>query len=369
MTSFLANLWTRSNQPAVAVARGRLQHLSIKLPPLKRKPLAAALRLQLISFMPPGVNYAFVYQPQEQGEVQVWAWSLQPDDTAAGLRRQWPEPLLEAGGEGLRLVARGSGAEAQHWHAGRLRQTRWWQQAPHEQDWERFVRAAGEDPEQHPQPKAQRLDRLDQPDARWLRGDSLPTPDPWAGWRWQTAGLITGAVLALALGAHLQTRQQLAHDRTLAAQLRTERETALTQRAHYQALRVDYEALSALAPKVSQLELLDKVVSSGILTPVSAPARPENQAVTATPGAVSAPPPGYTPPAPVPTTLAEWDYRNGQLKLSLDIPEGELAMLDTTRRIEKLPAFSDIRIGLESSNTSLSLNMRVVDATSTGAPR
>ena len=327
--------------------------------------MLAALRLQLLPFVPPSSVYAFACRPLGNGEVQVWVWRLGQDTQPADVRNQWPEPLLEEPGVGLRLVKRGSGAEAQCWRDGRLYQSRWWPRLPSEQDWERFVRAAGEDPDRHPLPATVRPARLARPELGWLRADTLPAADPWAGWRWQTATLSIGALIAFAMGAHWQTRQQLLHDQALAAQLRDKRQTALTERAHYQAVRADYEALSALSPKVSQLELLDKVISSGVLNP--APARVDQQAqdsatraaTTATPG-ISALPPGYVAPTPPSPTLAEWDYRNGQLKFSLDIPEGELAMLDTTRRIERLPIFKDLRIGLESSNTSLTLSMRVL---------
>lgn len=374
MTPSLVDLLTRSRQPVKAVERAQLQLVTIKLPPLKRKALLAALRLQLLPFMPANAAYAFVCRPLKDGEVQVWAWALDEDAQSAEVRNQWPEPLLEEAGTGLRLIQRGSGAEAQCWHNGTLHQSRWWPRPPSAQDWERFVRAAGEDPDRHPLAATVRPAKLAKPDLDWWRDDTLPTADPWANWRWQAALLGLGAVFAFAVGVHLQTRQQLEHDRSLAAQLRNQRQTALTERARYQALRADYEALSALSPKVSQLELLDKVIGSGVLNPAPTRSDPQVQGGSnAPPGSaaaagISAPPPGYVAPAPTPPILAEWDYRNGQLKLSLDIPEGELAMLDTTRRIEKLPAFGDVRIGLESNNTSLSLSMRVLDA-GTGAAR
>jgi hypothetical protein len=173
--------------------------------------------------------------------------------------------------------------------------------------------------------------------------------------------LLLGSVAAFGAGAHLQTVSQLREDQALLSRLSSEREQALGQRSRYLALKTDFEAMRALAPSSSQLELLDKVVASGILSALPAAPSPAPGASTAVGvanaiAAPAAPAAELPPPAP---SLAEWDYRNNQLKLTLDVPEGQLVMLDITRRIERLQGFNDVRIGLDSSNTSIILNMRV----------
>lgn len=349
-----------SRPSLVPIERSELRHVTLKLPPLKGRALQSAMRLQLLPYAPAGARLAFVYREQGDGQIQAWLWQPAADVQAGELRQHWPQPLLEQAGQGLRLLARGAGSEAQYWADGELRLTRWWPASPAAQDWALFVRAAGLQPDEHPVPPRSAPVQLGIAPQQWLRGDNLPAPDPWAGWRWQAAGLLLGGLIAFGVGAHLQTLHQLREDQALLKQLRSEREQALGQRSRYLALRDDFDALRALAPGNSQLELLDKVVASGILAaPPGLPPAPAASAAAPTPGAITAPPPNAAVAVPMAPSLAEWDYRNSQLKLTLDIPEGQLVMLDITRRIERLQGFSDVRIGLDSSNTSLILNMRV----------
>lgn len=345
----------------VPIERSELRHVTLKLPPLKGRALQAAMRLQLLPYAPAGARLAFVYREQDDGQLQAWLWQPGPDVQARELRQHWPQPLLEQAGQGPRLLARGTGSEAQHWVDGELRLSRWWPGLPSEQDWALFVRAAGLQPDDHPRPQRSAPVALGLPPRHWLRGDNLPAPDAWAGWRWQAVALLLGALVAFGVGAHLQTLRQLRDDQALLTQLRSEREQALGQRSRYLALRDDFEALRELAPRNSQLELLDKVVSSGILAAPPALPTPAASAAAANPtnNAITAPPPNASVTTPSAPSLAEWDYRNSQLKLALDIPEGQLVMLDITRRIERLQGFSEVRIGLDSTNTSLILNMRV----------
>lgn len=368
MSLVISDLWPRSRQPAEPVARAQLQLLRLKLPSLSAAQRVAAVRLQLGSFFPAG-HFAFACRETTPGEVQTWAWAVATQTPTAQWRRQWPETLLESASDGLYLVQRQPGYEAQHWHGGRLQLSQWWAQAPTAQEWSRFVRAAGEDADGHPMPAAIRHVRLATPAQPWLRGDNLPRPDPWQGWHWQLAALVVAMTLCAAFGAHWQTRTQLAQDKLLLAQLRKQRETALAERARFEQLRNDHEALLSLAPKLAQLDLLDRVISSGVLAvPVTQAALaaqtvPTGTAAQAIGNAITAQAPNAPPPPPPPTpSLAEWDYRNAQLKLTLDIPEGDIAMLDTTRRIEELANISGLKIGLESSSNSLTLSMRVDDA-------
>jgi hypothetical protein len=372
----------RRRSPRTAVPRAELRFVTLKLPPLKGAALRSAVRLQLLPYATPGRAQAYAYLPGPQGQVSVWLWSPAPELQPGVLRQLWPQPLLEAPGDGLRLVQRPSACEAQHWVDGQLRQTRLWPGAPSPQDWSLFVRACGLDPETHPAPRAT-VPTPAMPDSRWLRDDTLPEPAPLVGWRWQLGGLLLGAAIAFGIGAHFQTTRQIQHYRTLLTQLSSAREAALTQHSRYLDQRADFDALFALAPKVSQLQLLDKVVHSGVLNPPAAvPAKAGASSPPTGPGSVVKPAPltgpaigpasraptitatsaSTQPPAPMAPSLGEWDYRNGRLKLSLDIPDGDLTMLDITRRIEKLPVFQDVRIGLDSGNNSLALDLRVVGA-------
>jgi len=363
----ISDLWPSKRQPAEPVARARLQALRLKLPGLKRAQQLAAVRLQLLSFYPTG-HFAFAWREFAPGDVSVWAWALEStEDTPRRQGHQWPETLLETDGNGLHLLQRQPGFEGQHWADGQLQSSQWWPHLPSEAEWARFARATGHDADEQPRPTPRQRTQQAMPPRQWLRGDNLPKPDPWQGWRWQAALLVLGIAISAALGVHLQTRSQLQHDKQLLAELRKQRETALSQRAKYEQLREDHEALLSLAPKLTQLELLDRVIGSGVLAvPVTQAGLMSQAAATpAAPGpgnVITAPAPGVVPPEVPTPVLAEWDFRNAQLKMTLDIPEGDIAMLDTTRRIEQLANISGLKIGLESSNNSLTLSMQVDDA-------
>lgn len=370
MSFVISDLWTRTQATDEVIPRQRLHLLRFKLPPMAAAQQASALRLQLSSFFP-GKHFAYVFSTAAEGLVLCWAWEVDPALPARQVTKQWPEPLKEPAADGLRLVRRQAGFEAQSCADGQVQLSRWWPKIPDELDWTRFVRAAGQDCEQHPLPQPVSLRAEVALPKGWRSGNNLPKPDPWKGWHWQVMALALAMTVSGIAGLHWQSREQLKLDKQLLSELRSQREAMLNERAKYETLRQDHEALRALAPKLSQLELLDRVIGSGVLaTPIYpdtghlAAAAP---VLSAAPGAlsgnaISAQAPG-TPPAPPPPTpmLAEWDYRNSQLKLTLDIPEGEIAMLDTTRRIERLANFSGLKIGLETSNSSLVLTMKVGD--------
>lgn len=356
ITSLLDHLLRRA--AVAAVARGDLRFVATQLPPLKGKALLNAVALQLTPLFTASKRHAFVYKTFPDGHLQAWLWPLVEGTSSAQLKQTWPEPLLEEPGDGLRLLRRQRGFEAQHWRDGKLQQSRWWPREPMASDWVLFVRSSGLDPDAHHLPAAESAASTGKPPSGWLRGDTLQATNAGAGWRWQAAALVLGCVVAAGVGMHVQTLQQLREDQALLDELRKNREAALSQRSRYQTLRADYDALSALAPSTSQLDLLNRFIATGVLqgVPQAAPAAAEASA----PNSVAALPPSSPllapPPAP---SLAEWDYRNEQLKLSMDIPEGQLVMLDITRRIEKLPGFTDVRIGLESTNTNLAMTLRI----------
>jgi hypothetical protein len=97
---------------------------------------------------------------------------------------------------------------------------------------------------------------------------------------------------------------------------------------------------------------LDRVVGSGIFS---------NKPVASKVAAAAAPAPAAGPfvATTVGAQLVEWDYRNGQLKLTLELANAELTMLDITRRLERVPGLGPLRIGQDGGGNLLTLSAAV----------
>jgi hypothetical protein len=349
------------------VPRQRLVFVRLPMPGLARRQLTDAMRLQLTQYLPAG-SFGFIFKQQADSHVLAWAWTLEEGAASPQRGGSWPESAAdETPADGLQLLRRSAGFEAQQWLRGELRHSRWFAATPDAEDWQRFVRGCGADPQAHPLPEAA-VARASQAAARnWTASDNLPAADPWVGWRWQAVLLALGAVFSAGVGVHLQTREQLRMDTERLAALRNGRETALQARARYEQTAAELETLRALTPKLSQLELLDRVTDSGIFTPSAAAAATAAAAKSAAPAAApTGLPAGFPGGAAATATeapraqLVEWDFRNDQLKLTLELPERDLTLLDITRRVEKVPGLGALRVGQDSTGNTLSLSAPLI---------
>lgn len=372
----LAALW-RPKPGSALVPRRVLTFVRLPMPALGRGQWLDAVRLQLTQYMPAG-PFGFICRMQAGGTLVAWAWAI---DASAGSPRRsasWAESALDEPAQGLRLVKRSSGFEAQQWSGGELQHSRWFESLPSADDWQRFARGCGIDPQEHPLPAPTIAHTLQHAGRGWLAGDNLPAADPWQGWRWQAAVLLFGAIAAAAAGVHLQARQQLRIDTERLAALRSGREAALQARARYELASSELGALRALAPRLSQLELLDRVTASGIFAPLRSPdaassVKPLEKTSAKPPSSL---PPGVpattTAPEPAATRLLDWDYRNGLLKMTLELPERDVTLLEITRRLENVPGLGALRVGQDSAGNTLTLSASIAElapAARNDAPR
>lgn len=344
------------------MTREQLSLVRLTLPELPKRKLVDALRLQLLQFYPTGF-FAFAFRRESSGQVAIWAWKLpaaaeEPERTSAN---SWPAPLLELPGNGFRLLLRAEGVEAQNWLNSELQASQWFAQPPSVNEWQRFVRGCGADVDLHPLPAPTTPQTLPTIAKGWKRADNLPRPDPWKGWHWQVGVLVTVTLLCAAIGAHLQMRAQLEADREALAALRKQRAASLEARTGFERARSELDAIQALAPQLSQLELLDRVLGSGVLTVAGSLPQGSAPVPSGTLGAnsVVAQSQDATTRAAPTALFAEWEFRNHQLKLTLEIPEGDIAMLDITRRMEAIPGLSALKVGQDTGANSLALSMRV----------
>lgn len=349
------------------VPRQVLTFVRLAMPQLGRGRLLDAARLQLTQYMPAG-PFGFVCRAQTHGYVVAWAWVI--DGSAGSPRRNgsWPESAADEPAQGLRLIRRSPGFEAQQWAGGELLHSRWFATLPDDAEWQRFARGCGVDPQSHPLPAPEAAQQLRRLSRAWLAGDNLPAADPWQGWHWQAALLLLGVIASAALGLHLQAREQLRIDTLRLKALRSSREASLQARMRFEQASTELGALSALAPKLSQLELLDRVVASGIFAPIK---RTEStKAAAAAPNLVPSMPPGVGAPEIALTRLLDWDFRNGQLKVTLELPERDVTLLDITRRLEAVPGLGVLRVGQDSAGNTLTLSGTVAEfGPPTGAVR
>ncbi len=355
----------RPSAGAAPVPRRALTFVRLPMPALARGQLLDAVRLQLTQYLPAG-SFGFLCRTQAGGTLLVWAWAL--DGNVRSPRRGgWAESVLDEPAQGLRLLRRAEGFEAQQWSGGELLHSRWFEALPDAAEWQRFVRGCGADPAEHPLPEPTVAPALRRPARGWLAGDNLPAVDPWQGWRWRVALLVLGTVAAAALGVHLQARQQLRIDTERLQALRGSREASLQARARYEQSASELEALRALVPRLSQLELLERVTASGIFAPAVAASAPLAKAP-----AVPAPglPASASATGAVGARMLEWDYRNGQLKITLELPERDVTLLDVTRKLESVPGLGALRVGQDSAGNALTLSANIAElAPPTDTPR
>jgi hypothetical protein len=362
-TPFTA-FWQRSPK-GNTVPRQALTFVRVPMPALGRRQLVDAVRLQLTQYLPAG-PFGFVCKTQGGGMLVAWAWVIDQAAGSPARGRGWAESALDEPAQGLRLVRRSSGFEAQQWTGGELLHSRWFATLPGQADWQGFARGCGVDPQTQPLPEPTVAPALTHPGRGWLAGDNLPAVDSWQGWRWQVGLLLLGAVAAAALGVHLQTRQQLQTDSQLLQALRSGRESSIQARTRFDLASAELQALQALAPTLSQLELLDRVTASGIFSPpaTTAGAAPAKPAPSLAPGMPAA----AAPAQPAGPRLLDWDVRNGQLKMTLELPERDITLLDITRRLESVPGLGLLRVGQDGTSNALTLSARVVElAPPTGA--
>ena len=198
------------------------------------------------------------------GTAHVWAWRGVDDQSSAraGGVSELPESALHPPlGSGCRLVELLEGFEGQYWAGGQLEFSRWWASEPGEDQWRRFVRAAGQVPDAgRPEParvawRARPWARPTAPVGEWLEHNE----GPFVIW--------AASVLALLLGWQLagvwQAERAVARERERMQVL--ERQAGPELAAREQALsELDRaRALVALGPVVEALPLLRAVAEAG----------------------------------------------------------------------------------------------------------
>lgn len=115
--------------------------------PARRR--TGALRIALARFLEAGVPAHVAWTG---GIAHLWLWRMAPPATSQSGQAWAPESRWRAPplSDGVRLVTMLRGVEGQYWRDRRLATSQWWPHTPVEDDWLRFIRSSGLDPQSHP---------------------------------------------------------------------------------------------------------------------------------------------------------------------------------------------------------------------------
>lgn len=137
-------------QTSIVVARSRCRVRWFRLQGVPTAERLSALRLQAQAWQPFERHAARLILWDQLGLAIAWDEAALERDLAVhglGLDRclAIPELLVQRPMEaGVRLIRCLEGFEAQCWRAGQLHSSRWWPTAPSPEDWQTFLRAAGQ---------------------------------------------------------------------------------------------------------------------------------------------------------------------------------------------------------------------------------
>ena len=132
------------------VPRAECQYRRLDLTAMPARQRAAAARLAVARHEPS--PDAVTHLAWSGGIAHLWIWATPTPEVARGEQRWIPETLLAAppAVDGPRLLSLSAGVEGQVWQSGQLLTSQWWPQSPEPEAWQRFLRAAGMDPDLAP---------------------------------------------------------------------------------------------------------------------------------------------------------------------------------------------------------------------------
>ena len=244
------------------VPRAECQYRRLDLTAMPARQRSAAARLA-VSRHEPSPD-AVTHLAWSGGIVHLWIWATPTPEVARGEQRWLPETLLAAppAVDGPRLLALSAGVEGQVWQSGQLLTSQWWPQPPEPEAWQRFLRAAGMDPDLAPfAPQPVALPWSASPWGERQRGAGVSTATGehllWVGTfallamvlGWQVAGLMRWSTA----GNELSSQLEIARNK--AAPLLAARERA-------EQLQVDTDHLLQLQGVTGDYLLMGEIIKA-----------------------------------------------------------------------------------------------------------
>ena len=191
---------------------------------------------------------------------QVWFWDTKH---VADARRALvlPETLLHPPLEhGVRLLQLSQGFEAQSWHDGQLRASRFWLEKPDLDQWRQFIRHVGGDASQWDVvPAGEPAPWLDHPYARGA-GQELGRLRQQANKLWLAAFAVLGLALLWQGLTHLKYQQCQERLQHRIAQLREQNQPLIEAQSEALSQLEAVQALARLLDRPTPLKIMDDLL-------------------------------------------------------------------------------------------------------------
>lgn len=312
----------------------RFKTLDLTQVPVKSR--SQALQLELNQWTP--FETSAYYVGWHNATALVWAWDSKKTElsiSAKGLKpnnvQVLPETVLQSPlHDGLAVQRCMEGFEGQLWREGTLQHSRWWPQLPTVEEWLTFQRDAAVPPNDQqnaaPTPRTSAMGH-----SMWIRATSASTSE---GASWErllvALGFLALWVPTLWFGIeYYKLHQSTALLLEQKTQLQTQAQPIVLARSQARNYLDSITALLTLEPYPSQLSLMATL----------AQAIPKDQ-----------------------TTVKDWDFQQGQLKVTLTSP-ADISTTALIGALQQTGPFRDVKALPGRDPKNVTFQMGVANAT------
>ena len=321
----------------VCVPRADVHRIVFDIRGVPARLLRSSLRLRLQQHLGAG-QYGFCYQ-SDDGNAELWYWRelegaqnlYQSAATRGAAGEPWPEPLLrEPLRDGVHIVACVRGYEGVVVRAQRTVQTRWFPEFPDIREWSAFVRDAGGAPGDFSPPPALDVRQISRAPRGWRLCSSLIRPVSGAILAALGVVSIAGALVVIAVAYGLKLDRLINAETAAYEKLTKDHAETIALQKEIDSREAFLSRFRGVRPRNTQLELMNSLQESGVLG--------EGDKVS----------------------LAEWEYRDGRLRLQFAVSVGDFALGQFLATVEKLPAFGEIRLIPDTPQGTIGIQASIV---------
>lgn len=301
------------------VPRSEAHRLTFDIEGTPRRLIRSSLRLrlqQLIGERQLGFCYSV-----NGNQALVWYWSEQPDSITSrygakyGDIAPWPESLLRHPlVDGVHLVECSQGFESAVVRNGLVTHSRWFGCMPETVEWVAFLRDAGLDLERHALPMPTKVDFANRAPMGWSLASTLVQPISWFLWAAFGGIAVLGAFIVAAVVCDLKVDSEISVKSAERRRLLKENAVTIDLQRQVKESEDYLDGFMGMRPRYTQLELMNSLVQANVLS------------------------------AEVKVSLAEWEYRDGRLRLLFSVPDSGFSLGEFLAALEKLPAFGHMQL-------------------------
>lgn len=301
------------------VPRREVHRLVLDIGGTPRRLIRSSLRLrlqQLIGERQLGFCYSIT-----GNQALLWYWSERPDSLVYCYAAKygdivpWPESLMRRSlPDGALLVECSQGFEAVVVIDCSVTHSRWFAEVPDERAWVAFLRDAGMDPQSYPLPVPSKVGYASREPAGWALYSSLTQTVPWLLWAVMGGVAILGAFVVIAVVSNLKIDSEILAKGVERNRLRRENAVTIELQRQIQGNEEYLNGFKGVRPRLTQLELMSSLVRANVLSAESK------------------------------VSLAEWEYRDGRLRLLFSVPDSGFSLGEFLAVLEKLPSFGHMQL-------------------------